>query len=452
MKTILLISANRHCVPYPVYPLGVSYLRGYLERTLSDFNVEVFDCNLGSNHDLGVLIKRLNPSYIGISLRNVDGANSLDRSSFISGYKEIVDTVRASSSNPIIIGGAGFSIYPQAIFDELKPNYGIVGEGEESLRQIIMALEVGDDPSAIEGVVCYKDRQFICNGHTKYLKSLSVSFEQSLTNFYWQKSGMLNIQTKRGCPYSCIYCSYPLIDGRIVRTLDTDLIVDNIARLNKDEGISYLFFTDSVFNISNDYNAELAEKLIKSGLRIRWGAYFSPSNLTDEMLGLYRASGLTHVEFGTESFSDTQLKNYGKRFTFSDVLESSELCLKHNIYYAHFLILGGYGETDATIRETIENSKRMSYSVYFPYMGMRIYPRTKLQQLAIAKGVISAEDDLLNPTYYLEDGFDIEKVKKMAMDTGKAWIFPDDPINDGMEFIRTKKNKKGVLWEYLRKP
>lgn len=451
-KTILLVSANRHHIPYPVYPIGVSYLRGYLESNLADFHVEVFDCNLHTNEELAQVLQQLDPAYVGLSLRNIDGANSLDRSSFIGSYRDIVSCIRANSTAMVFIGGAGFSIYPQALIDALKPDYGIIGEGEESLCELVRALEQGQDPSTIEGVACYVDGTFRCNPHTKYLKSLDVKFEHNLIDFYWQSSGMLNIQTKRGCPYSCIYCSYPLIDGRKVRTLDPDLIVDNIKRVKAEKGIDYLFFTDSVFNIYNSYNIELAEKIIKSGLKIRWGAYFSPSNLSDEMLALFRASGLTHIELGTESFSDSQLVNYGKHFTFREVLEASELCLKHNVYYAHFLILGGYGETQQTLKETIENSKRIRYSVFFPYMGMRVYPGTMLQAIAIEKGLISPNDDLLAPTYYLEDGFEVEEVKRMALETGKAWVFPDDPQSGMMDVLRYKRNKKGLLWEYLRRP
>ena len=56
---------------------------------------------------------------------------------------------------------------------------------------------------------------------------------------------------------------------------------------------------------------------------------------------LFRASGLTHIEFGTESFCDRTLEAYGKRFTFGDVVQASRLALDNGVYYAHFLILGG---------------------------------------------------------------------------------------------------------------
>lgn len=452
MKKILLISANRHKEPYPVYPLGVTYLKSYLDRHLQGFETIILDCNMFDNKQLAELIKQQSPNYIGISLRNIDGCNSLDRSSFVDDYKQIIDIVRSVSTSPLIIGGTAFSIYPKTLFDELKPNFGIMGEGEESLNRLITALENGEETSTIEGVVSYKDGKFICNKHSAYLKSLDAQFDPNLINYYWKDSGMLNIQTKRGCPYNCIYCSYPLIDGRKVRTLDPEMIIENIKKLKTDEGVNYMFFTDSVFNIHNSYNVELAEKLIKSEVKIRWGAYFAPNNMTNDMWTLFKASGLTHVEFGTESFSDQQLANYGKQFTVSDVLKQSELCLNNNIYYAHYLILGGYKEDAKSIKETIENSKKMSYSVYFPYFGMRIYPGTKLQTIAINEGLITKENDLLAPTYYIAKDFDIEKIKSEARATEKAWVFPDDPIDEMMDVFRKKKNKKGLLWEYLRKP
>ncbi|MFQ7386716.1 MAG: radical SAM protein [Alistipes sp.] len=83
---------------------------------------------------------------------------------------------------------------------------------------------------------------------------------------------MLNIQTKRGCPYDCIYCLYPSIDGRCVRTMDPEAIAENILRAKRDYGISYLFFTDSVFNIGPEYNVRLAETLIRRGTNASRGA------------------------------------------------------------------------------------------------------------------------------------------------------------------------------------
>ncbi|MDD3273719.1 MAG: radical SAM protein [Bacteroidales bacterium] len=451
-RKLLFISANRLADPYPVYPIGISYLQTYLNERSPWLQTDICDMNLTDIEGLKRRLIEYTPDYVGISFRNIDGANSLDRTSFIPGYKEIIDAVRASSKAPVIIGGAGFSVYPEILYNLLTPDYGIAGEGEESLRLLLEAIENGNSKDGIEGLISAETGGRVQYPHTKYLSSLNLSFDEKLSDFYWEKSGMLNIQTKRGCCYNCIYCSYPIIDGRKVRTLDTDLIVDTLERLYREKGINYVFFTDSVFNIHNSYNAELAEKIIKSGIKINWGAYFSPHNLTDDLMGLFRKSGLKHIEFGTESFSTEQMHRYGKNFSFDDVLKNSELCLKHNVFYAHFLILGGIGETEKTLAETMENSKKIRYSVFFPYIGMRIYPGTPLQQMAIADGKISPSDNLLAPTYYLSDEFNLEQCRRLAFETGKAWIFPDDPLSDDIERMRVVKKKKGLIWEYLRKP
>ena len=280
--SILLVSANRHTSPYPVYPLGLSYLKTYLERTINGIRVDIADCNLLSDAQLAERIRTLAPRYIGLSLRNVDGANSLDRRGFLPQYRALADVIRAASDAPLIIGGAGFSIYPEAFMRELGADYGIHGEGEEPLAELIGALERGRTEIDIPSVYTRDGRRG--SGRRSYLPSIEVQFEPELTGYYWKRSGMLNIQTKRGCPYDCIYCSYPSIDGRCVRTMDPEAIAENILRAKRDYGISYLFFTDSVFNIGPEYNVRLAETLIRRRTDIRWGAYFSPRGIDAEQM------------------------------------------------------------------------------------------------------------------------------------------------------------------------
>ena len=345
-KRILLVSANRHRSPYPVYPIGLSYLQSYLSSRIPGYEIRIFDLNLHSLEELSQELVSFAPRYIGLSIRNVDGCDSFDQTSFIPGYQEITDHVRASFHGPLIIGGAGFSIYPEPLFDILKPDYGIAGEGEISFYELIMALDSGGDPSQVEGVIMRKDGVLCRRERTRFLSTLSLDFDEECTNYYWEHSGMLNMQTKRGCPCKCMFCSYPVIDGRKVRVLDPDQVVDNLSRLYREKGIDYVFFTDSIFNISPEYNRILCEKLIRSGLNIRWNAYFAPGHILEEDMALFRRAGLTHIEFGTDSMSDTQLKNYRKFFNCDDIYRSSELCLKHGVHYAHFLILGGYGETE----------------------------------------------------------------------------------------------------------
>jgi radical SAM superfamily enzyme YgiQ (UPF0313 family) len=163
-----------------------------------------------------------------------------------------------------------------------------------------------------------------------------------------------------------------------------------------------------------------------------------------------KQTGLRHIEFGTDSLSDTILKKYEKPFSVSDIFRISDYCNQLDIDFAHFLILGGYGETEETLNETFENSKKITRSVFFPFIGLRIYPGTKLHEIAIREKIIKETDPILEPVYYVSKDIDLESMKMKAKQTGKQWIFPDDDLGDIMLRMR-KRDKKGPLWEYLVK-
>jgi radical SAM superfamily enzyme YgiQ (UPF0313 family) len=449
-KKMILVSANRHKEPYPVYPLGISYLSSFLAENMPDLKTYLFDFMTGSADDYIQFLKKIRPDYVGISLRNIDDVNIYRKESFIAQYKQIINNTREFSEAVIIIGGAGFSIYPGLLFDTLEPDFGICGEGEISLQKLISALENSQDYKNIEGLLYLEDNGLVINKRVTYNNTPLLTFDNTLTDFYWHSSGMLNIQTKRGCPYNCIYCTYPLIEGHKVRTLDPDQIIKTLSDLYNDKKIDYVFFTDSIFNISNEFNTELAERLISADLKIKWGGYFNFVNLDLKLLQKFKQAGLSHIEFGTESLSDTILKKYGKPFTVSDILRISGFCDQLEVDYAHFLILGGYGETDKTLDETFENSKKIGRTVFFPFIGMRIYPGTALHRIAIGENLVKPDDPLLIPEYYVSKDIDLSSLKDKAKQSGRRWIFPDEDLTGAMLKMR-QKNKKGPLWEYLTK-
>jgi radical SAM superfamily enzyme YgiQ (UPF0313 family) len=449
-RKLLLVSSNQCVIPYPVYPIGLSYLHSYLSSRLPDLEISVFDFNFHTLESFREFLLVYKPDYTGISLRNVDDVDSTRKTWFINGYKDIIEAVKSTVSTRIIIGGSAFSIFPLKLFKFFEPEFGICGEGEESMFRLLQCLENKTDPSVIEGLVYRNSDGIQMNLRTHYLSRLDLSFNDDLLDFYWRESGMLNIQTKRGCPHKCIYCTYPLIEGSKVRTLNADKIVETLSDLYFNKDINYVFFTDSVFNISDSFNIELAEKMLRKGLKIKWGAYFSPHGLDKQTLKLYANAGLTHIEFGTESLSDKTLKNYGKHFEVHEVIDVSNLCNDIGIYFSHFLILGGYGETEETINEGFENSKHFNNTVFFPYIGMRIYPGTRLQKLAIKERVITDDDDLLEPVYYLAEGINYSTLKERADKTGRRFVFPDEDVVTVMNKMRARK-RKGMLWHHLKK-
>lgn len=448
MKKLLLVSANQYTIPCPVYPLGISYLGTYLKERSPDFDIQLFDFMMSSKADFVDCLQKYQPDYVGISLRNIDDVNLYQKASFISFYGSVIATTRMFSCGKIIIGGPGYSIYPRIIFEYLKPDFGIYGEGEDSLWKLLTALENNIDYSSIEGLVYVNSHGIQVNERKHYCYAPKVCFDTRLLDFYWKQAGMISIQTKRGCPYHCIYCTYPLIEGCTVRSFDAKTIVDTLSNLYFKKQINYVFIADSVFNTSNEYNIELAQRIISKKMNLKWGSYFNCININDKLLRIFQKAGLTHIEFGSDSLSDNTLKQYGKPFRFANILEASKICDRLKIHYAHFLILGGYGETEDTLNETFENSKKIERTAFFPFIGMRIYPGTKLHVLTVQEKKANRDDTLIEPTYYISDKIALTPLKDKARKTGRPWIFPDQYMTDLMRKLRLR-GKKGPLWEYL---
>ena len=409
--------------------------------------------NTDSEESLINSIKQLNPAYIGVSIRNMDDYTAEGKINFLDDYRILLKLIKSNSDAVTILGGAAFSIYPLIIFNELKPDFGISGGGETSIIELINCLEKNQDYRQIPGLVYHENNETKYNkpslSANTFIQHLELQYDKNLINYYWDKGGMLNLQTKRGCPRKCIYCSYPLIEGHRVKLADVNSVIETLGDLYFNHHVSYIFFTDSVFNLRNDFNAELAEKMIENHIQIKWGAYFSPKNLNLKLLKLLAKAGLKHIEFGTDSLSDSQLRNYGKNFSVAEVIKSSELSFQAKVYHSHFLILGGYGETEKSLQETFENSKKINYSVFFPIIGMRIYPGTELEKIAVKEGIISETEDLLGSHYYISKNINPALIKEKAIKTGQKWVFPDDDVSGIFDKMK-QKNKKGLLWHLIR--
>ena len=133
---------------------------------------------------------------------------------------------------------------PFEILEFLGGDYGVVGEGEEALPLLLEALERGE-PTALPGVVTRGSKSFMPPRPLQRIGTPERGL--FLHERYNREGGMANIQTKRGCPFSCIYCTYPLLEGNLVRPRPLPEIVSEIGKLIE-EGIDYLYFVDDIFN------------------------------------------------------------------------------------------------------------------------------------------------------------------------------------------------------------
>jgi lipid biosynthesis B12-binding/radical SAM protein len=444
MSKVLLISSNLFTSPYHVYPLGMAVIASALSG--KGHVVSQFDAITGGDISdrLRESIRDYSPDFIGISVRNIDNVDSLsmDDSWCLSNEKEIISLIRQCSDAPVILGGAAFSALPEEILEYLEADYGVVGEGECVICELIEALEKGQPtPKILHRGRSPLNAEEMC----------SPLWEKDLIEFYVRQSGMVNLQTKRGCPYKCSYCVYPSLEGKTFRFREPEAVIDDLERLQKMYGVDTVFFTDSVFNDPEDHYLDLTEKIILSGLRIRWSGYFRPKGIGLKELRQMKRSGLYAMEVGTDAGCDETLINLKKGFSFRDVIEFNRACIDAEVPSAHFFIFGGPGETEKTLREGLKNIELLDKSVVFAYSGARILPGTDLYSRAVKEGLLAQSSPLLRPVYYFSPLIDIEAMNRVIERESaghRGFIFPPDK-GKMMISAMNSLGYKGLLWDKM---
>jgi radical SAM superfamily enzyme YgiQ (UPF0313 family) len=445
---ILLISANTLKVPYCVYPLGLDYVAGALG---SRYQVKIADMNeFASPSELGAVVKDFSPDYVGVSIRNIDNTDTINSRDFLAEYKSLVQQIRENSQAPIILGGSGFTIFPREFMQALDADYGVVGEGEK-LPLLLQALENNVDVQSLPGIITKETIRIV---YEPWGSDIQRRFdpESSHTKVYLAKGGMLNLQTKRGCPYRCSYCTYPHIEGSKMRFFPPEEIASDARKL-QDTGAGYIFITDSAFNACYDHSSKVAKAFIKAGISIPWGGFFAPTIPPADYFRLLADAGLSHVEFGTESLSAAILNNLKKPFAVKNVFDAHYLALKAGLHIAHYFLLGGPGENRKTLEETLNNAEKLNNAVFFFFCGIRIYAHTDLYDVALQEGQITLKQNLLQPVFYrsphITDKDIMQKVEEQA--GGRFnWVVGSGESKATRILPRLyERGFSGPLWEHL---
>jgi radical SAM superfamily enzyme YgiQ (UPF0313 family) len=444
---ILLISPNTLTVPYPVYPIGLEYVAGAIP---AEHSVRIADMLILSLDELAASIDDFSPEIIGVSCRNIDNTDSGDATFYLNDYQHLVAWLRKRSSALIVCGGSGFTIMPEKILALIGADYGIIGEGER-FALFIDALLTNRNPAEITGVISAIQS---CNQPLPWQGKQVRKFSQDAAQiqYYIQNGGMLNLQTKRGCSFRCIYCSYPHIEGKTHRLVDPGEVAGTALELQA-AGAKYLFFTDSAFNSDIRHSLAVACAMRDAGLSIPWGAFFAPIKLPEDYFSLMATAGCRHVEFGTESLSDAMLGSYKKPFRAKDVFDAHQRARAAGLHVAHYFLLGGPGESEETVTECLEGIEKLERSVFFFFIGIRIYPGTSLYDMAIAEGKIESRTDLLHPVFYEPDSVDLTTIAALVGHRASGrrnWVTGsgDKQVADTISILH-RRNFTGPLWEYL---
>ena len=445
---ILLVSLNEETLPDPVYPLGLACLAGTLKRR--GHSCELMDLSLEGRGEPGLTASDFGPDLVAVSIRNIDNVAYPQSTTYIADYTAFCHQLRQSVSCPVVLGGSGFSLYPERIMAELGADYGIIGSGEGPLLELVESLEAGKEARRVHNLLWRENGTVLRNDLSETpLPDAPPDRDIEHLTEYVRLGGMANIQTRRGCPLGCIYCSYPLIEGRCIRQRSIDSVIEEIEELTA-LGFRDLFFVDSVFNQPLEYSKALCSRILDRNLSVRWTCYASPAPLDREAVELYKRSGCIGLEFGTDSLSRSMLHSLGKGFTPNDVQRAAALCRKLELPHCHSILVGGPGETADTLEETVLGLESLDPTAVIFMTGIRIIPGTALHQTAREEGLVDLETDMLEPVFYLSKTVqpDLDRWVRQLARHHKNWVFPGHSIRHSAALAaRIRRNGiRGPLW------
>jgi len=411
----------------PVLPLGLAFVA----RAVEDAGHEVSQINLMAEPEalasLAERIQRIQPDIIGISVRNIDDQVSLHTRFLLEPVKQVVITCRQNSKAQIVLGGAGYSMFPKHVLDYLGADMGIKGEGEQAFVLFLEKLEKGEDLSTIPGLhhaarsinnppsVNNQLDCFLFPEPHRHLASLTPAGDEII----W-----LPFQTRRGCPLNCSYCSTATIEGKSTRKRSAGPVIDALTQYAS-AGFDHIFFVDNTFNLPKGYAIDLCDRMIDAGLKISWRCILYPGSVKEELVEKMARAGCVEVSLGMEGGSDTMLKKMNKRFRSKDVRHASDLLKKYGIRRMGFLLLGGPGETRQSVMESLHFADSLELEMGRVTIGIRIYPDTEIASHARRIGALSTDDKLLSPRFYIEKDMEawLRKTVQVWMKDRPNWIY-----------------------------
>ena len=392
----------------PVVPLGLIYLSACLDR--HGYENEVLDLNYSLSAQEGLVnrIGEYHPDIVGISVRNI-----AENSAMNSCYEEIRKYVTlAKQKAPVILGGAGFSLFSEQLLKLTHADYGIRGEGETALLQILRGLK--PDQEAL-----FRTEE----GYPFISSDISGAYLR-----YWDRYGRylvinradIPIQRIRGCSGGCLYCSYPQLCNHRVYYRRIEKVVDEIETILHHTNYPHIYFVDSVFNMNRDYSKEFLRCIKRRGLKINWKCCINPEDYDRELISLMKDNGCVSCEVGLDSLSDEVLKKLNKGYDKEKTVGLLKLLEEVKIPYSISLILGGYGERKETLADTLHTLEAYHPEAVQGFIGTRIYPNTPLQA-RLGK----AADDLLYGdacSYYITSTV-TETIREFILSKPGSWTF-----------------------------
>ena len=362
---------------YPQPPMGLALLAAVLEG--KGHKVSIVDANA----------LQLKPQDVVSRVTDVDIAGLTAMTPTISAAIDIARQIKGAKPElPVILGGAHATLLPEETL-AAAPEIDIIvkGEGEETIVELLHAIENKQPLTEIQGISYRKDGGVVNNpvrAKTIDLDSLPFLAYHLLP---WKRYKphpphgralpFAVIITSRGCPYQCAYCSKPIF-GTKFRAQSPKRVVEELAYYQDELGIREFAFYDDVFTLDKKRAYAIADEIIAKGLSMQWTCETRVDLVDRELLFHMKQAGCYSVAYGIESASQEILDALHKGITLKQIEEAVRITREAGLQTVGYFMIGSPGESPETIKRTIQFAKKLKldfaqFSVTTPFPGTELY-------------------------------------------------------------------------------
>lgn len=364
--------------------LGLAYIAGVLRVARHD--VRIFDGILSRHQlrDIRDSVLAFQPAVVGIGATSSLMGTSLRIATLVKSIDPRITTV---------FGGVHPSLLPEEVIREPQVDFVVRGEGEETMRDLVGALENSQPPEGIQGVVWKRNGSIVTSIPAKPVEDLdSLPFPAydllPIRKYYSLQisaSPFASMITSRGCPYQCVFCSARTIMGGRYRTHSPARTVAEIRYLMERFGVREVLFKDSEFTTDPARVEAICELLLAENVRVKWSCNGRVGKVGPGLLEKMQAAGCRLIEYGIESGDEEILRVLDKRISIDQVRETFAMTRRAGLKTIANFMIGNPGETRESIEKTLRVAKEIRPD-YADFSFSTAFPGTKLYEMARQNG------------------------------------------------------------------
>jgi Fe-S oxidoreductase len=427
-----------------LFPLGLGYLAG----SLKNHNVTAHHYSKYVPRDIREQIISTKPEIIGLS------CNTFNRS-FV---KDTIRLIRSIDKKIwIVIGGVHATFCYHQMLKDYDADIVVVGEGERTVRELCDALQNETSLETINGLAYRAGEDIVITPPRPVVAQIDELEmpDYSYAKPYIDKTGIGFIIGSRGCPVRCTFCSTSSYWGQKVRMNSPKRIVNEMEELIARFKVKKIFFHDDTFNLGLSRVKAICQEILDRNIRVDWSCSCRVIPATEEMLRLMVDSGCRHICWGIESGSKEILASINKKITLEQIRNAFELSIKFkdSMSTAAFMMVGNQGETEKTIKESIDFLNTVPMTDKINASILYVLPGTVLYENLKSAGYIKDSDWTKYqtvPLYTVENSYRqlngwVKQInnsgKRIEFDSWKHFWFDSLETSDFKPMHRLKKIK-----------